>query len=97
MTKNIPVVKKGRKQEIPVRVEKSDLDEELSDEEIGFLFEELSDEIYSKKNLAERLAMLTPSEAKKVYNASRHLRKFADLLGENKEQDEDEDWDMEND
>lgn len=40
----------------------------------------LKDHIYSKKNLAEQLALLSPKEMRDVITAAHHLRKFKDIL-----------------
>lgn len=98
---NISIKKKGRKQEIPVKVEESkkekdpiygyDNKEELAKIAAEFVDEpeylELKDDIYSKKNLAEQLSLLKPSTMRKVVRAARYLRKFKGLLSEEKTED----------
>lgn len=93
---NISIKKKGRKQEVPVKVEKPesgkdpifgcDNKEELAKIAAEFTdmpeYLDLEEDVYSKKNLAEQLSLLKPKEMRKVVSAARYLRKFKDLLEE---------------
>lgn len=82
----VSVTSKGRKQKVPVRIEKK---EEIP-EDVDYC--DVEEDVYSLKNLAEQLALLSPKQLRKVVSAARHLRKFADLLG-TKTEKFDEDWD----
>ena len=87
---NIPVVKKGRKQEVPVTVETSS-----KENKDAISYCALAEDPYSKKNLAEQLALLKPKELRQVVAAAKHLRKFVDLLADKPKDATWDEWDDE--
>lgn len=72
----IPIENKSRSKKIKVRREESKLDSlPQPSEDYTVNKEELS-----SRDLAEKLSHLSPSEARKVWVAAKHLRRFAKIL-----------------
>lgn len=89
---NISVENKSRTKKVPVKVKSTN--KSVEKVSAGIAYCEMPEDPYSKKNLAEQLALLTPKEMRKVVSAARHLRKFKDLLTQNEKKkfwDDDED------
>lgn len=98
----IPIINKGRAKKVAVNVIKSKVDEVPTPpkdyavrEEPRYLSTEENVDIYSKRNLAEQLSKLTPKELRQIVAAAKHLRKFAELLKEETNNADWNEWDEE--
>lgn len=98
----IPVVNRSKAKKVAVNVIKSKIDEVPTppedykvQDELDYLSTAEDLDIYSKKNLAEQLAKLSPKEQRQIVAAAKHLRKFQDLLNISPKDDELDDWDEE--